>query len=617
MADNIVFNDLDVTVEIVFDDLDVTVEIYDSVIAKWVLTDYLETNPASTAYLRNRDSIQPKLSAGTNITISEDNEISADIRLDQMEQFISRDLHNELQLGTDQLLYVGFSGLLRNGGDVETRGDLPDTSEPFIAHMIKDENLIVLAYQDVALGLVWLPLSFYVDMNLYVSKEELPTEAAPIIEAHNTNEEAHPFILTVLEEIREEMANKEHFRGYYATTAEVLAIMNPETGDFAYNAQTGTKWVYASATGWSDSLVNVPDQVVEPYDGNPLMDGVASSGSVDKYSRGDHRHATDTSRAPLLHSSSATSYGVGNANLYGHLKLSDALNSTENSGDGVAATPEAVRLTNVALATETSNRTAADTQTLTDAKAYADSGLALKQDVLTAGSGITIEENTGVPVPIAVGDTLSVLFFDTAAVPDFSLFDWDNPDEDDGTTKLFHLIKDSNGNSIMLAYYAPSVDLYAIIAGDTLVYAYSSTSAPYEVDLDHFGWQVDSVELSNITVGTVSKQSIWGSYISTLEFPHVRSVVISSSGSHSMSETFSVAASEWNDLSDGSPFTKQAAITATAAIGADTLVELINDNAVAFGTYGFAIGGVTGQVITIYALSAPSASVTLKIEIGG
>lgn len=290
-----------------------------------------------------------------------------------------------------------------------------------------------------------------------------------------------------------------------------------------------------------------------------------------------------------------------------------------------------------------------------DAKAYADSGLALKQDtltegdginidngvissyasysiretindavsvkqdVLTAGSGITIE-NTGVPVPITVGDTLNVLYFDTTVAPNFSLFDWDNPDEivDEygGNTKIFHLIKDSNGNSVMFAYYAPSVDLYFILCGGTLVYAYSSTSAPYDVELDHFGWQVDSVELSDVPVGYVSKQSsIWGSYISTLEFPHGRGAVINAT--KPASETFSVAASAWNDLSDGSPFTKQAAITATAAIGADTLVELINDNAIAFGTYGFAIGGVTGQVITIYALSAPSASVTLKIEIGG
>lgn len=166
MADNINFNDFDITVEI-----------YDSVIAKWVLTDYAETDPSKTSYLRNRDLIQPKLVAGENVIIDPNtNEISAQIRLDQMEQFISRDAKNELRLGSDQLLYVGFSGLLRNGGDVATRQDLPDMSDPFIAHMIKDENLIVFSYMDENLGLVWLPLSFYVDMNLYVSKTELTEE---------------------------------------------------------------------------------------------------------------------------------------------------------------------------------------------------------------------------------------------------------------------------------------------------------------------------------------------------------------------------------------------------------------------------------------------------------
>lgn len=64
---------------IVFHDFDVTVEIYDSVMAKWVLTDYAETDPESTAYLRNRDLIQPKLTAGTNVSISAENEISVEL----------------------------------------------------------------------------------------------------------------------------------------------------------------------------------------------------------------------------------------------------------------------------------------------------------------------------------------------------------------------------------------------------------------------------------------------------------------------------------------------------------------------------------------------------------
>ena len=47
--------------------------------------------------------------------------------------------------------------------------------------------------------------------------------------------------------------------------------------------------------------------------------------------------------APTNHASTATTYGVGNANNYGHLKLSDATNSTAGVSSGVAATPAAVK----------------------------------------------------------------------------------------------------------------------------------------------------------------------------------------------------------------------------------------------------------------------------------
>ncbi|MBQ1716812.1 MAG: hypothetical protein II517_04200 [Ruminococcus sp.] len=36
---------------------------------------------------------------------------------------------------------------------------------------------------------------------------------------------------------------------------------------------------------------------IQPYTGNPAMDGAASAGSSDKFARGDHVHPTDTSRA--------------------------------------------------------------------------------------------------------------------------------------------------------------------------------------------------------------------------------------------------------------------------------------------------------------------------------
>lgn len=101
-----------------------------------------------------------------------------------------------------------------------------------------------------------------------------------------------------IESLRDSITSTEHFRGYYSTTAEVIAISDPKSGDFAYNAQTGTKWAF-NGTVWEDTTVVVPDQTVEASDTLPLMDGAANAGTSNRYSRGDHRHPTDTSRASV------------------------------------------------------------------------------------------------------------------------------------------------------------------------------------------------------------------------------------------------------------------------------------------------------------------------------
>lgn len=95
--------------------------------------------------------------------------------------------------------------------------------------------------------------------------------------------------------IMEDVANRQHFRGYYETTAEVQSIPNPEEGDYAWNAQTGTVWNYTTA--WADSGQAIPDQTVPKSTTTPLMDGTASVGSQNAYAAGDHRHPTDTTRA--------------------------------------------------------------------------------------------------------------------------------------------------------------------------------------------------------------------------------------------------------------------------------------------------------------------------------
>ena len=51
----------------------------------------------------------------------------------------------------------------------------------------------------------------------------------------------------------------------------------------------------------------------------------------------------ESSKAPNNHASSATTYGTDSNTNYGHVKLSDAINSTLSTDGGVAATPAAVK----------------------------------------------------------------------------------------------------------------------------------------------------------------------------------------------------------------------------------------------------------------------------------
>lgn len=61
------------------------------------------------------------------------------------------------------------------------------------------------------------------------------------------------------------------------------------SGDVDGYIYTGGQWISITSSGTGPS----------PYASNPLMDGTASAGTSDDYARGDHRHPTDTSRAPL------------------------------------------------------------------------------------------------------------------------------------------------------------------------------------------------------------------------------------------------------------------------------------------------------------------------------
>lgn len=83
------------------------------------------------------------------------------------------------------------------------------------------------------------------------------------------------------------------------------------------------------------------------------------------------------------------------------------------------------------------------------------------------------------------------------------------------------------------------------------------------------------------------------------------------------SETLTIADTDWAALSASDPYDYSATVTVTTTISATSTVELINDQAVLFGTHGFAIGSVdtTNNTVTIYSIGAPSASVSLTIKV--
>lgn len=72
-----------------------------------------------------------------------------------------------------------------------------------------------------------------------------------------------------------------------------------------------------------------------------VVDGVVTDYKL--YHEGNKPNPADIGAAATSHASSATTYGVGNASNYGHLKLSDVTNGTSGVGGGVAATPAAVK----------------------------------------------------------------------------------------------------------------------------------------------------------------------------------------------------------------------------------------------------------------------------------
>lgn len=111
-------------------------------------------------------------------------------------------------------------------------------------------------------------------------------------------DEETEIIKSDIEGVQQQLNEEAHFRGYLSTNAKIQAL-EATPNDFAYSAESGTKWVYDVENGWQDTGTPVPDQLTPASDATPLINGTASAGTANEYARGDHRHPTDTTRVSV------------------------------------------------------------------------------------------------------------------------------------------------------------------------------------------------------------------------------------------------------------------------------------------------------------------------------
>lgn len=176
--------------------------------------------------------------------------------------------------------------------------------------------------------------------NVETSVENLKTATGASFEAVNTaieglgsrvatNENNITINTSDISAIRDDINAQVKFKGYYQKSAEIQVIPG-ESGAYAWSAETGTVWIY-DGNSWVNSGDPIPDQTVDPYNGTPLMDGEANTGSSKEYSRGDHRHPTDTTRAAA-------------ADLDNYLKLAGNTQATKITGDVWLGSDKALRI---------------------------------------------------------------------------------------------------------------------------------------------------------------------------------------------------------------------------------------------------------------------------------
>ena len=194
--------------------------------------------------------------------------------------------------GGDRLLTDYAYVIVKQGCVVDGEAPLPPTPDWFVKtdeelkNIKKDLENIEVVTDDV----------LDIKSDNPISNKAVTTAVNKMTDDINTISEQNEVIRSDVEGLQTRINEEAHFRGYLSTNAKIQSL-EATPNDFAYSAESGTKWIYAEE--WSDSGIPVPDQLTPASDVTPLMNGEASTGSEEAYARGDHRHPTDTSRVSV------------------------------------------------------------------------------------------------------------------------------------------------------------------------------------------------------------------------------------------------------------------------------------------------------------------------------
>ena len=194
--------------------------------------------------------------------------------------------------GGDKLLTDYAYVIVKQGCIVEGEAPLPPTPDWFVKtdeelkNIKKDLENIEVVTDDV----------LDIKSDNPISNKAVTTAVNKMTDDMNTISEQNEVIRSDVEGLQTRINEEAHFRGYLSTNAKIQSL-EATPNDFAYSAESGTKWIYDEVNGWIDTGTPVPDQLTPASNTTPLMNGEASVGGEESYARGDHRHPTDTSRA--------------------------------------------------------------------------------------------------------------------------------------------------------------------------------------------------------------------------------------------------------------------------------------------------------------------------------